>query len=110
MGIRSEGGHIDLFIHPLELKGGGTYEFSFWYRAKEGHEEDAPFWIEVTQNGRSIQVFRTGSEKARMRKLHRDWILYTADLEVLKTAPLKLYIHSDLPCLWIDDLSLERKD
>ena len=107
LGLEERNGHIDVFIDSIRPEGTGDHQLSFWYRAREGHTEGAPFWVEVMQGGRSLQVFRPGSEKARTRKLARDWILFSADVRVLDPAPLKIFIHSDLPRLWLDDVGLK---
>jgi hypothetical protein len=103
-----EEGHIDVFIEGIRPEQTGQHQLSFWYRAHEGHEEAAPFWVEVMQNGKSVQVFRPGTEKARTRKLSRDWILFTGEFQLLDPAPVKVFIHSDLPQLWLDDVGLKR--
>ena len=109
LGLEAENGHVDIVLDSLRPKGNGLYELSFWYRAFEGHDESAPFWVEVIQGGRSVKVFRPGEKEARMRKLRRDWILFSVDVRLSGSVPTKLYIHSDLPILWLDDISLHLK-
>lgn len=106
--LEPRNGHIDIFIDSLRPKGSGDHKLSFWYRAEEGYREGAPFWVEVIQNGRSVQVFRPGVEEERERKLTRDWVIFTGDLFLSDPAPVKLLIHSDLPRLWLDNVSFEK--
>ncbi|MFB6258286.1 MAG: hypothetical protein ABEH38_06305 [Flavobacteriales bacterium] len=109
LGIEEEEGHIDLVYKELHVKDGGTYELSFWYRGWEGHREGAPFWVELVRDGRSLKLFRPGAEKARMRKLHLDWIFFSKKVRIEASGSIKLHIHSDLSNLWLDDVSLQRK-
>jgi hypothetical protein len=109
LGLESANGHIDIVLDSLRPNGRGLYELSFWYRAFEGHDEAAPFWVELIQGGSSVQVFRPGSKEARTRKLRRDWILFSVDVRLSGSGPAKLFIHSDLPVLWLDDVNLHRK-
>lgn len=98
--------HIDLFSEPLGSVNRGAYELSFWYRAYEGSEEWSPLWVEVLQNGEAVEVFRIGKEEARTRKLSRDWLLFNGSFTLSAPSPVRIFIHSDLPELWLEELSL----
>ncbi len=102
--------HIDLVSDPISVGQSGSYEFSFWYRAIEGSEEWAPLWVELLQDGEAVEVFRIGKEEARMRKLSRDWILFKGSLTLRSGSPVRIFIHSDLPRIWIEDVKLLRDD
>ncbi len=108
LGLEARNGHIDLFLDSLKPKGTGAYKLSFWYRAEEGYREGAPFWVEVIQNGRSVEVFRPGVKEERERDLTRDWVIFNGDFTLSDPAPVKLFIHSDLSRLWLDKLSLKQ--
>lgn len=109
--LRAEEGRVALFLDEMPSKGSGTYELSFWFQGRGIYREEKALRVELIQEGSPLHLFLPsgfGEEEGRRLRTH-EWVLFSEEVRLSSSAPLKLFIHSDLAHIWLDGVSLEKK-